>query len=117
MGLKVVLVVEVFADQSVVVDLSVDGKDDGLIGVGEGLGARLYILLLDLDGLGGQNRGLPSLTDTDDTETLMAENYHESVGIPLDLGFVEIGVLVLLEITFPPRNHQYIVLQYLQLGR
>jgi hypothetical protein len=36
----------------------------------------------------------------------MAENYHESVGKPLDVGFVEIGVLVLLEMTFPPRNCQ-----------
>jgi hypothetical protein len=53
MGLEVVLVVEVFADQSVVVDLSVDGKDDGFIGVGEGLGTRLCILSLVLEVLGG----------------------------------------------------------------
>lgn len=52
-GLEVVRVVEALADQTVVVDLTVDGQNDGVIGVGEGLSAGL---------------------DTDNGETLMAEN-------------------------------------------
>jgi hypothetical protein len=39
--LEVVRLLEVLPNQTVVVDLAVDGKDDGLVGVGQGLSARL----------------------------------------------------------------------------
>lgn len=39
-GLKVVLPVEFSSNQTVVVDLAVDGEDDGVVLVGEGLSTR-----------------------------------------------------------------------------
>jgi hypothetical protein len=39
--LEVVWLLQVLSDLTVVVDLAVDGKDDGVIGVGQGLSTRL----------------------------------------------------------------------------
>ena len=39
--LEVVGLLEMFPDATVVVDLTVDGKDDRLVGVGQRLGTRL----------------------------------------------------------------------------
>ena len=36
-----ILVLEVLSDQTVVIDFTVDGENDGVIGVGKGLSARL----------------------------------------------------------------------------
>jgi hypothetical protein len=52
-GLEVVLLLEVLSDVTMVVDLTVDGENDAVVGVGQGLSARL---------------------DTDNAETLMAED-------------------------------------------
>jgi hypothetical protein len=52
-GLEGIALLELLSDQTVVVDLAVDGQNNGLVGVGQGLGARL---------------------DTNDAETLMAED-------------------------------------------
>lgn len=41
MGLEVVLVVKVLADGAVVVDLTVDGKGEGLVIVDKGLSTRV----------------------------------------------------------------------------
>lgn len=40
-GLEVVGCLEVLSDQTMVVDLTVDGEDDSLVGVGQRLGAGL----------------------------------------------------------------------------
>ena len=40
-SLEVVGGLQVLADQTVVVDLAIDGEDDGAVGIGQGLSARL----------------------------------------------------------------------------
>lgn len=42
-GLELVLVLEVLSDQTMVVDFTVDGEDDGVIRVGKRLSTRLCI--------------------------------------------------------------------------
>ena len=44
--LEVVRVLQVLPQLSVVVDLAIDGKDDGLIRVGQGLGAGICIVVV-----------------------------------------------------------------------
>ena len=46
MCLEVVRVLQVLPQLSVVVDLAIDGKDDGLIRVGQGLGAGICIVVV-----------------------------------------------------------------------
>ncbi len=41
-GLEVVGVLKVLADEAMVVDLAIDSEDDGVISVGQGLSAGLY---------------------------------------------------------------------------
>lgn len=80
-GLEVVLVLQGLTDQTMVVDLSVDGEDDALIVVGKGLGAGL---------------------DADNAETLMAQDCGNwSIGW-LRTAAIAIDLLVLLAITLPP---------------
>jgi hypothetical protein len=45
-GLEVVLLLEVLSDVTMVVDLTVDGENDAVVGVGQGLSARLCRELL-----------------------------------------------------------------------
>jgi hypothetical protein len=40
-GLEVVLLLEVLSNVTMVVDLTVDGENDAVVGVGQGLSARL----------------------------------------------------------------------------
>ena len=40
-GLEVVRLLQALPDKSMVVDLAIDGEDDGFIGIGQGLGPRL----------------------------------------------------------------------------
>jgi hypothetical protein len=62
----------VLPDQTVVVDLAVDGKDNALVGIGEWLSSALCFLVRcrlrrDIYGAGH--------TNADDTEPLMAQYY------------------------------------------
>lgn len=41
-GLEVIWLLQVLPDKTVVVDFAVDGKDDGIIGIGEWLSSALY---------------------------------------------------------------------------
>lgn len=45
-GLEVVLLLEVLSDVTMVIDLTVDGENDAVVGVGQGLSARLCRELL-----------------------------------------------------------------------
>jgi hypothetical protein len=69
----------VLSDQTVVVDFTVDSKDDGLVGVGQGLGAGLCWGLVKLRScrtgrLQEQIARKLRLTNTDNAETLMAKD-------------------------------------------
>ena len=75
---------QVLPQLSVVVNLAIDGKDDGLIRVGKGLGAgvwqvncesRLFFALLRTSELwqGGQH------TNTDNTKSFMAQDYENGM--------------------------------------
>lgn len=61
---------QVLPDQSVVVDLAVDGEDNALIGIGEWLSSALYFLVRIR--LRGEIYGSRP-TNTDDTEPFMAK--------------------------------------------
>ena len=60
--LEVIRLLQVLPDLSVVVDLAVGGEDDGLIGVGQGLGARLCLLCERAPGLAFEEQDLPTPT-------------------------------------------------------
>jgi hypothetical protein len=71
----VVGLLQVFPDATVVIDLTVDGENDGLVGVGQRLGARLCgkgsvpgVILSE-----GPKAGVVR-TNTDDAQTLMAKD-------------------------------------------
>jgi hypothetical protein len=68
----VVLLLEVSSDQTVVVNLTVDGEDDAIVGVGQGLSTRLCTRRLI--GRIFRDRRMVSLTNTDNAKTLMAED-------------------------------------------
>jgi hypothetical protein len=44
--LEVIRLLQVLADKTVVVDLAVDGEDDGVIAVGKGLSAGLFAMMV-----------------------------------------------------------------------
>ena len=67
-----VLLLEVSSDQTVVVNLTVDGEDDAIVGIGQGLSTRLC--MRRLTGKMFRDRRMVSLTNTDNAKTLMAED-------------------------------------------
>lgn len=89
MSLEVVLGVQIFPEDTVVVDLAVDGEGEGLIIVDEGLGAGVW-----MNSLARIPSYVPiesSPTDTNDTQTLMRQDYKSpplvfSPGQHLDAG-------------------------------
>jgi len=60
----------VLANQSVVVDLAIDGEDNALIGIGEWLSSALCFLMR---GRLGRQVHRTGPTNTDDTEPFMAQ--------------------------------------------
>ena len=63
-------VLQVLANQSVVVDLAIDGEDNALIGIGEWLSSALCFLMR---GRLGRQVHRTGPTNTDDTEPFMAK--------------------------------------------
>ena len=81
MRLEVVLVAEVLADETVVVDLTVDGEGEGAIIVDEGLGTRVLKDIVSIQILKWLIVHKWPHTDTDDAQTLVRENYKSRVSI------------------------------------
>ena len=70
-------VLEVLADQSMVIDLAVDGEHDGVVSIGERLGSALYAsgeYICE----GNFQRGR-SHTHTNNAESFMAKDYNAVV--------------------------------------
>ena len=108
-GLEVVGGLQVLPDETVVVDLAVDGEDNALIGIGKWLSSALCFLVSccsfgksEIDGSGP--------TNADDAEPFMAQNCkqkvlaHFFVYFVQGLGFApkDWSILVLLQVTLPP---------------
>lgn len=91
---------QVLPDETVVVDLAIDGERDGLVGVGEGLGAALYLCVRDLPLRPG--RRTDGRTDTDDAEPLMAKDCEVVSGVTSCRPVRNQCILVLWETTLPP---------------
>jgi len=75
-GLEDRLVLQLLSQNPVVVDLSIDGQDQGIVAVGQGLGSALCRLLVPfshffLRRLPGNTR-----TNSDNAETLVAQNWR-----------------------------------------
>lgn len=71
--LEVVRLLEVLSNQTMVVDFAVDGEDNGVVGVGQWLSARVW-RAVRWDAKAGSENSVAQLTDADNAETLMAKD-------------------------------------------
>lgn len=69
---------QAFPNQPVIIYFAIDGEDDALVRIGERLGARLWVsgcLAEPIGEVNGERLAWSVHTDTDDTQSFMAEDY------------------------------------------
>lgn len=102
-----ILLLEVLSNVTMVVDLTVDSEDDAVVGVGQGLGSRLW----------RNNRQLKDASEPETfdlpTPTMLRRSWQrtkpESQNQQLLCFEIQLGLLVWLAITLPP-EHSNLVL-------
>lgn len=116
-------VLQVLADQAMVVDLAIDGQNDALIGIGEWLSSALCFLVSCRPGREVYGSGP---TNADDTEPLMAQYCSAVLADSSTFTSPRTGarwakkgfqsILVLLEMTLPPAIREKESVNHVDLG-